>query len=100
FSLLDLTPRQVVGLGSLKFRDEEAGRLTAGEFNEHDLAGFHELLLLAKSSWPDQNKLLQTYRLVDKDGPELAVLEAASLNATQHLLMNAFLVKSAKPLDL
>ncbi|HLK59976.1 MAG TPA: M56 family metallopeptidase [Chthonomonadaceae bacterium] len=93
FHLLDLTNRQIVGLSSLKYRDEAPGQITAGEWDEHDIMGLKEWLELAKTSYANPERTLQTFQLVDKDGPELAVLPVAALNNTQRSLLTSFVVK-------
>ena len=100
FNLLSLTIRQVVGLGSLKYRNERADTITGGEVNEHDLAGFYDLLTMAKSLWPAHSRLLETVSLVNKDGPEVAVVEAARIDASQRLLLTSFLEKSSQSINL
>lgn len=97
FSMMSLSPRQIVGLSSLKYRAEAPDILTAGEWNEHDLAGFHEALALAKTSWIDHSRPLQTMQLVDKDGPELAILPADSMTPPQRVLLDTFLQKQSRP---
>jgi hypothetical protein len=96
FSLSALDRRQVLGLASLRFRQQPADTTSVNEIGENNLAGFFDALALAKDLYGDDKKPLQKKGLQPDD---FRVVSPATITLDQRQLLQAINDEVAHPFD-